>query len=97
VVQSTQIGAVNSWLRNQPAELVWEVVTERRVLWDGADGHPTGPTPAARRTAKQGIPWARPGARPRSAGHSWPPVGQQGQPRLFCDLAPGHSARAVLG
>jgi hypothetical protein len=39
VVQSTQIGAVNSWLRNQPAEAVSAVVTSvREALAPYADG-----------------------------------------------------------
>jgi hypothetical protein len=39
VVQSTQIGAVNSWLRNQPAELVSAAITSlREELAPYADG-----------------------------------------------------------
>jgi hypothetical protein len=39
VVQSTQIGAVNSWLRNQPAEVVSAVTTSvREALAPYADG-----------------------------------------------------------
>jgi hypothetical protein len=39
VVQSTQIGAVNSWLRNQPAEVVLAVVASlREALAPHVDG-----------------------------------------------------------
>jgi hypothetical protein len=39
VVQSTQIGAVNSWLRNQPAEVVSAVVASlREALEPYSDG-----------------------------------------------------------
>ena len=39
VIQSTQIGAVNSWLRNQPAEVVSAVVASlREALAPYADG-----------------------------------------------------------
>ncbi len=39
VVQSTQIGAVNSWLRNQPAEVVSAAVASLRdALEPYADG-----------------------------------------------------------
>ena len=39
VVQSTQIGAVNSWLRDQPAEVVSAVVTSlREALTPYANG-----------------------------------------------------------
>ena len=39
VVQSTQIGAVNSWLRNQPAEVVSAAVASlRETLARYADG-----------------------------------------------------------
>jgi len=39
VVQSTQIGAVNSWLRNQPAEVVSAAVASlREALAPYADG-----------------------------------------------------------
>jgi hypothetical protein len=39
VVQSTQIGAVNSWLRNQPAEVVSAAVASlREALAHYADG-----------------------------------------------------------
>jgi len=38
-VQSTQIGAVNSWLRNQPAEVVSAVVASlREALEPYSDG-----------------------------------------------------------
>ena len=47
VVQSTQIGAVNSWLRNQPAEIVSAaVVSLRKALAPYADG-PSVRLPAA--------------------------------------------------
>jgi hypothetical protein len=39
VVQSTEIGAINSWLRNQPQELVAAAVTSlREELKPYADG-----------------------------------------------------------
>ena len=39
VVQSTQIGAVNSWLRNQPAEVVSAAIASlREALAPYADG-----------------------------------------------------------
>jgi len=39
VLQSTQIGAVNSWLRNQPAEVVSAAVASlREALAPYADG-----------------------------------------------------------
>jgi hypothetical protein len=39
VVQSTQIGAVNSWLRNQPAEIVSATIASiRKALAPYADG-----------------------------------------------------------
>ena len=39
VVQSTQIGAVNSWLRNQPAEVVTAAIASlREELAPYADG-----------------------------------------------------------
>jgi hypothetical protein len=39
VVQSTQIGAVNSWLRNQPAEVVSAAVASlREALAPHTDG-----------------------------------------------------------
>jgi hypothetical protein len=46
VVQSTQIGAINSWLRGQPAEVVAAVIASvREVLTahlDGASGRLPG-------------------------------------------------------
>jgi hypothetical protein len=39
VLQSTQIGAVNSWLRNQPAEVVSAAIASlREALAPYADG-----------------------------------------------------------
>ena len=39
VIQSTEIGTVNSWLRNQPAEIVSAAVTSlREALAPHADG-----------------------------------------------------------